>query len=201
MVRLLIYALYSLILSMRFIPLHLNQSILRKRFYEYLHPPQIEVFLFIIVTDPIDASIVFFILANELFQVNSIKCCLPGSTSFVSFSTVLIKILSFGCLLLCLYQLSPTWLTFIRIILSGDIETNPGDFVNSFFSFCNWNLNSLAKDDFYRVKLLEAHNSIHNYDFISICGTSLNDTVDLPNVLLENYTFVSCNNPSNTRNC
>ena len=31
-------------------------------------------------------------------------------------------------------------------------------------------------------------------------GSSLNDTVDLPNVLLENYTFVSCDNPSNTRN-
>ena len=41
---------------------------------------------------------------------------------------------------------------------------------------------------------------MHNYDIISICGTSLNDTVDLPNVLLEKYTFVSCNNTSNTRN-
>ena len=58
--------------------------------------------------------------------------------------------------------------------------------------------NSLAKDDFYRVKLLEAHNSIHNYDFISICETSLNDTVDLPDEMLENYTFVPCNSPSNT---
>ena len=72
---------------------------------------------------------------------------------------------------------------------SGD-ETNPGDFVNSFFTFCNWNLNSLAKDDFYRIELLEAHNSLHNYDFISICETSLKDTVELPEVLMENYTFV-----------
>ena len=24
-------------------------------------------------------------------------------------------------------------------ILSNDIETNPGDFVNRFFSFCKWN--------------------------------------------------------------
>ena len=31
------------------------------------------------------------------------------------------------------------------------------------------------------------------------CETSLNDTVDLPDEMLENYTFVSCNNPSNTR--
>ena len=90
-------------------------------------------------------------------------------------------------------------MTFIRIILSNDVETNPVYFVNNFFTFCNWNLNSLAKDDCYRVKLLEAHNSIHNYDFISICETSLNDTVDLPDEMLGNYTFVSCNSPSNTR--
>ena len=93
----------------------------------------------------------------------------------------------------------PTWLTFIRIILSNDVEPNPGEFVYNIFTFCNWNLNSLAKDDFYRVKLLEVHNSFHNYDFISICETSLDDTVELPDVMLENYNFVSCNNPSNTR--
>ena len=92
-----------------------------------------------------------------------------------------------------------TWITFIRIILSNDVETNPGDFVNNIFSFCNWNLNSLVKDNFYRVKLLEAHNSFHNYDLISICETSLDDTVELPDVMLENYNFVSCSNPSNTR--
>ena len=28
-------------------------------------------------------------------------------------------------------------------------------------SFCNWNLNTLSKNDFYRVTLLEAHN--HNF--------------------------------------
>ena len=70
---------------------------------------------------------------------------------------------------------------------------NPGDFTNSFFTFCNWNVNSLAKDNFQRVKLLEAHNSLYNYDLISLCETSLNDTVDVPDTLLENYSFVSSN--------
>ena len=114
--------------------------------------------------------------------------CTPPQSLFVPFSVVLIKIVASGCLLLCFCQLSLTWLTFIRITLSGDIETNPADFANGFFTFCNWDLNSLAKDDFYRVELLEVHNSIHN------------DTVELPDVLMENYTFVSCNNPGNTRN-
>ena len=95
--------------------------------------------------------------------------------------------------------MSPHWLTFISLILANDIETNPGNFVNSFFTFCNWNLNSLAKDNFSRVKLLEALNSLYDYDIISVFETCLNSSVELPDTLLENYTFVACNNPLDTR--
>ena len=98
-----------------------------------------------------------------------------------------------------LFYLFSKWLILIKIILSNDIETNPGDLSNGFFTFCNWNLNSLAKDDFYRIRLLEAHNSISNYDIISICETSLNDTVTLPDVMLENYSFIPSKNPGNSR--
>ena len=63
----------------------------------------------------------------------------------------------------------------------------------------NWNLNSLAKENFGRVQLIEAHYSKFNYDFISICETSLNDSVGLPETLLDDYIFVPANNPANTR--
>ena len=63
----------------------------------------------------------------------------------------------------------------------------------------NWNLNPLAKENCQRVQLIEAHNSIFNYDFISICETSLNDSVELPGTLLDEYIFVPANNPANTR--
>ena len=53
----------------------------------------------------------------------------------------------------------------------------------------NWNLNPLAKENCQRVQLIEAHNSIFNYDFISICETSLNDSVELPGTLLDEYTL------------
>ena len=59
----------------------------------------------------------------------------------------------------------------------------------------SWNFNSLAKDNFQRVGLIEATNSIFNYDLTSICETSLNDSVELPDTLLNDYTFVSANNP------
>ena len=60
-------------------------------------------------------------------------------------------------------------------------------------------LNSVAKDNFQRVGLIEAHNSFFNYDLISICETSLNDTVEIPEPLLNEYTFVPANNPANKR--
>ena len=63
----------------------------------------------------------------------------------------------------------------------------------------SWNVNSLAKDDFQRVTLIEAHNSIFYYDLISICETSLNDSVELPETLLKEYTFIPANNPANMR--
>ena len=50
----------------------------------------------------------------------------------------------------------------------------------NYFSFMNWNCNSIAKDDFLRLRLLEAQISVSNYDLISLCQTSLNDQVKLP---------------------
>ena len=56
------------------------------------------------------------------------------------------------------------------------------------------------KGQFQRVSLIEAHNSLFNYDLmISICETSLNDSVELPEPLLNEYTFVPANNPANKR--
>ena len=63
----------------------------------------------------------------------------------------------------------------------------------------SWNLDSLAKDNFQRVSLIEAHISLFNYDLISICETCLNNSVELPETLLEEYTFVPVNNSANTR--
>ena len=88
------------------------------------------------------------------------------------------------------------------IKLSNDVQPNPGSLQNAYFSFMNWNCNSIAKDDFLRLRLLETQNSIFNYDLISLCETSLNDQVKFPdpNKYLNNkYTFISSDKPDNTR--
>ena len=95
---------------------------------------------------------------------------------------------------------NPQWLQILLIALSNDVHQNPGPaFHSSFFTFMTWNVNSLAKDDFNGVRLIEAENSNIDYDLIAICETSLNDSVKLPDKLLNNYAFVPCNNPTNTR--
>ena len=83
-------------------------------------------------------------------------------------------------------------------MLSNDIQENPGpDYHSHFFTFMNWNLNSLAKDEFKRVHSIEASNTIFDYDIISLCETSLTDetAVNIPE--LDRYTFVSSNHPDN----
>ena len=52
---------------------------------------------------------------------------------------------------------------------------------------------------FHRVDLIEAHNSIFNYDLISVCETNLDDSVELPETLLNDYTFVPANHPLNIK--
>ena len=84
--------------------------------------------------------------------------------------------------------------------MSNDVHQNPGPpFHNSFFIFISWNVNSIAKDNFQCVRLNEAGNSIFNYDLISPCETRLNNSIKLPDILLNDYTFVlSKSNKSET---
>ena len=93
------------------------------------------------------------------------------------------------------------WLFVTVLLLSSDIETNPGPipsgsrapdggFGEGFFSFCNWNINTLSKDDLYRVSLLEADNSIFKYDIISLCETSLNEVTVVPEDIIKGYCFL-----------
>ena len=76
---------------------------------------------------------------------------------------------------------------------------NPGPYCQNNFKFMNWNVNSLAKDNFKRVRLIETHNAIFKYDLISICETNLNGTAEIPETLLNDYRFVQANHPNNSR--
>ena len=88
------------------------------------------------------------------------------------------------------------WLVFRTILLSGDVETNPGP---ETLDFCTWNLNSITAHDFLRVSLIEAYNSVYNYDLIGIVETHLDSTVDEDRLALDGYTFIKDNHPTNVK--
>ena len=101
-------------------------------------------------------------------------------------------------------ELSALWWFTLSLVLSGDVHPNPGpmvtdEFSSGFLSFCNWNLNSLATNDFARITLLDAENTIHKYDIISLCETSLNEETTVSPNAIPGYYFHPLNHPSGER--
>ena len=126
----------------------------------------------------------------------TLSCIIIFSQS-VSPSENFLSILIFQ---LCSHSLTvnvPKWLSLILVILANDIEVNPGPHEKNCLTFMNWNLNSLVKGNFERVDLIEAHNSIFDYDLISVCETNLKDSTPLRDPLLNDYNFISANHPGN----
>ena len=99
-----------------------------------------------------------------------------------------------GCL--TCYTLHTQWLVCRTILLSGDVESNPGP---ETLDFCCWNLNSISAYDFLRVSLIEAYNSVYDYDLIGIVETHLDSTADENKLALNGYTFVKSNHPQNVK--
>ena len=92
------------------------------------------------------------------------------------------------------YILHIQWIVLKAILLSGDVETNPGP---ETLDFCCSNLNSIAAYDFLRFSLIEAYNSLYNYDLIGIVETHIGSTVDKDKLAMDGYTFHEANHPQN----
>ena len=162
-----------------------------------------QIILFIIRINPNIGNVVELSLKFSKIISRAISCGLPLYTCFISVTpaTCILCLMMFQVWCHSYVKRVPSWLPIILIILSNDINLNPGPHLqNNLFNFVTWNVNSLAKENFHRVRLIEAYNSIFHYDLISICETSLNDSVELPDNLLNDYTFIPANNPANSRN-
>ena len=99
--------------------------------------------------------------------------------------------------------------TYDKLLLAGDLNTTGTEFVLDEFLYVN-DLKCIVNDKtcfknpenpavliFSSPISLVA--SIIPFDLTSLCETSLNDSVELPETLLNNYTFVPVNSPANTR--
>ena len=54
------------------------------------------------------------------------------------------------------------------LLLSGDIHLNPGPQTESQLKFFHWNLNSICARGAIKIPLIDAYNSVHHFDVITI---------------------------------
>ena len=89
------------------------------------------------------------------------------------------------------------------ILLSGDVEINPGPRHNSeeFFSVCQWNLNNVSAYSYTKLSSLKAFIAVHKFDIICLPETYLDSSVapDDGNLEISGYSLVRSDNPSNNK--
>ena len=89
------------------------------------------------------------------------------------------------------------------LLLSGDIEENPGPKNGSWsnFSFCFWNLNSIPANNFCKISLIEAYNSQHKFDIICLSETFLNSSYrsDDSDLHINGYKLIRADHPSDNK--
>ena len=207
------------ILNARFVPFNVSLNVLRKQhrnnynFFDVLASHSNFIFILACLSHDKATFVVFtptFTTLDSLCLGILWRMIMLFCTS-LRLGFFLIKILIF-----CNYKkvlrpwcdvpdLTAFWLFNLLLILSSDVHPNPGpsqvssEFSSGFLSFCNWNLNTLSKDNFCRVSLLEAHNTIFNYDIISLCETSLSDDTPVPENILPGYLYQPLNHPEGRR--
>ena len=95
------------------------------------------------------------------------------------------------------------WLCSCLIIISGDVEVNPGpkNSVNECFSVCHWNLNSISTYDYSKLFLWKAYISVHKFDIICLSEAYLDSTVPLNDdyLVIYGYDLIRSDHPSNTK--
>ena len=104
---------------------------------------------------------------------------------------------SYAAFLTC-YMLYLQWTIHKHILLSVDIEKNPGPDRET-LQFCSWNLNSISAHEYIRASLLEAYNSQYKHDLIGIVETHLDNTVNEGNLSLRGYNLTKSNHPGNLK--
>ena len=95
------------------------------------------------------------------------------------------------------------WFYIKKIILSGDVETNPGSQSKRCqeSSICHGNLNSIATHSFIKVSLLKVYITIYNYDIICLSETYLDSSIlsDDKNLEIPGYDLILADHPSNSK--
>ena len=91
-----------------------------------------------------------------------------------------------------------------KLILSGDIHVNPGPTnphtMCGRFKFGHWNVNSLLARNKAKIPLIEALQSIHNFDLFAISESFLNLNTNISDLKIHGFSPVPLRNDCNRAN-
>ena len=93
-------------------------------------------------------------------------------------------------------------LAYALILLSGDIELNPGPRINTRdLSISQWNLNSVWVDDFAKIAQMSAFLNTHRFDIFCICESFLDSSIedDDQRLKIDGYDFIRSDHPSDSK--
>ena len=116
---------------------------------------------------------------------------------------ITIKLCILNFLLVHIFEIVLAWLCSLLVMLSGDVEVNPGPKKKDkdCLSSCHWNLNSISAYDYSKLFLLNSCNSLHKFDIMCLSETYLysNTPLNDDNLEIYGYTLVRSDHPSNTK--
>ena len=112
-------------------------------FITHSNPTFACVFKVVLNHSKIIPRILFYIIPIYLFYI-----AVTPTACILCLSVFQIWCLSF-------MKITPNWLTILLIMLSNGVQLNPEPSPQN-FNFMTWNVNSIAKDNFERVGLIEA---------------------------------------------
>ena len=87
------------------------------------------------------------------------------------------------------------------LLLSGDIHLDPGPQTESQFKFFHWNLNSICARGAIEIPLIEAYNSVHHFDVITISESMLDQSISNDDIFIEGFSreIYHSDHPSNSK--
>ena len=133
--------------------------------------------------------LLIFLLITDKFAIQVFNLITPVIAIYKSFKTKLLKIsyfLQYCFMINYLIELS------LNLLLQyGDIETNPGPRgkCSQYFSFCHWNLNSFPANNYVKVPLLQAFNTLHKFGLICLSETYLDSSISIEekSLIIDDY--------------
>ena len=121
---------------------------------------------------------IYFVIYETLYilrQLPSVVTCFYKTCYTANYSIAILAVLFLHLLITIpdCFQCNSFFDSYFHLKLSGDVHPNPGPCDGNTFKFCRWNLDSIAVNDFIKIPLIEAYNSVYNYDIIALSETYL----------------------------